>query len=200
MITVQPVVLEGKVVRLVPLSLEHEDDLVEAGVDEEVAQYLPIPLTPRVNLHHWLETSLDSARAGTELPFAIIDCANGRAIGSTRVLDIRPEHDAVEVGYTWYGKIWWRTSVNTECKYLVLRHLFEDVGCKRVTLKTDALNVRSRRAIERLGAVHEGVLRKHMIVQNGRNRDSAYYSILDDEWPAVKTRLEGFLSRTSPIA
>jgi N-acetyltransferase len=192
-IRVEPVVLEGVQVLLEPLSWKHEDDLVVAGEDPEISTYMPVRFEPRENLHRWLEMTFQSAEGGGELAFAVIHRASGTAIGSTRFMDIRPAHDAVEIGYTWYARSWWRTAVNTECKYLLMRHLFEQVGCARVSLKTDLLNVRSQRAIERLGAVQEGVLRKHMVVRDGRRRDTVYYSVLDDEWPQVKVRLEGLL-------
>jgi RimJ/RimL family protein N-acetyltransferase len=130
---------------------------------------------------------------GTDLPFAVIHLQAGCAIGATRYMEIRPKDLALEIGGTWYAPAYQRTAVNTECKYLLLRHAFEEWGCVRVQFKTDLLNERSQRAIERLGAVREGVLRHHMITPEGRLRDSVYYSILDSEWPAVKARLEAFL-------
>jgi RimJ/RimL family protein N-acetyltransferase len=194
-ITLEPVILTGTHVRLEPLSWAHEDDLVLAGADPEITRFMPVRFEPRENLHAWLEASLRTAATGAEIPFAVVNLADGRAIGSTRFMDIRREHDAVEIGYTWYARSFWRTAVNTECKYLLMCHLFDSVGCGRVSLKTDLLNERSQRGIERLGAVREGVLRKHMIVREGRSRDTVYYSVIDSEWPAVKARLEGFIER-----
>ena len=125
-----------------------------------------------------------------QLPFAIVETDKGRAVGSTRFLNIRPEHRGLEIGWTWIGREWQRTSVNTETKFLLLRHAFERLGCIRVELKTDARNERSQQAIERIGAKREGILRSHMLVQEGFRRDSVYFSVLDEEWPAVKEGLE----------
>ncbi len=135
------------------------------------------------------------AATGSQLPFAVIDQKNNRVAGSTRYLDIRPNDRAIEIGSTWLGSEFQRTAINSECKYLLLRHAFEELGAVRVTLKTDGRNEQSQRAIERLGAVREGVLRKHMVMWDGYVRDTVYYSILDSEWPQVKDRLKGLLNR-----
>ena len=132
--------------------------------------------------------------AGREIAFAIVDAASGRAVGSTRYLDIERDHRALEIGWTWIGPAWRRTPINTECKLLLLTHAFEALAAHRVTLKTDARNVVSQRAIERIGAVREGVLRRHRVCWDGSIRDTVYYGIIDAEWPAVKARLEGFLA------
>ena len=145
------------------------------------------------DLHGWIVAALRGAADGSHVPFAIVEQATGQAIGSTRYFDIKPEHRNLEIGHTWLGKQYWRTRVNTECKYLLLRHAFETLGCARVQLKTDRLNVRSQAAIKRLGAVEEGTLRKHMWVQGRRFRDTVLFSIVDDEWPAVREHLEGWL-------
>jgi RimJ/RimL family protein N-acetyltransferase len=197
MIAIEPVTLAGRHVRLEPLGWEHEPDLVEAGADPDISRWLPVDLSDAAALHLWLEESLATRETGTEMPFAVIDLASGRAIGSTRFMDIRPTHNAAEIGWTWYATAYQRTAVNSECKLLLLTYLFERAGCVRVCLKTDRLNERSQRAIERIGGVYEGTLRKHMVVRGGRYRDSVYYSILDTEWPQVKERLEGFLARTA---
>jgi RimJ/RimL family protein N-acetyltransferase len=193
-ISIDPVTLNGMCVRLEPLSWAHEADLVSVAADPAIWEYMPVRGDTAELFHALLSEALENGVRSTELPFAVIDLASGRAIGGTRVLDIRREHDAVEIGYTWYARRFWRTAVNTECKYLLLAHLFDTVGCRRVTLKTDRLNVRSQRGIERLGAVREGTLRKHMIVQDGRERDTVYYSVIDTEWPGVKARLEAFMA------
>ena len=201
---IEPVTLEGRWVRLAPLERRHVDGLAAVSADEELWRLLPTPLGTRDDVAAWVEQALANAASGAEMPFVTIERASGTIIGSTRFMDIRPEHRAVEIGSTWLGRAWWRSAVNSEAKYLMLRHLFEALGCQRVCLKTDLLNLRSQRAIERLGAVREGVLRKHLIVWDGRVRDTVYYSILDDEWPEVKGRLEaglyGSAGAASPAA
>jgi RimJ/RimL family protein N-acetyltransferase len=137
-----------------------------------------------------VERALAAARTGKVLPFATIARSAGRAIGSTRFATFERENRRVEIGWTWIGRDWQRTAINTEAKYLMLAHAFEKLGCFRVELRTDVLNERSRAAIRRIGAVEEGILRKHAITSAGRVRDDVYYSILDDEWPEVKARLE----------
>jgi RimJ/RimL family protein N-acetyltransferase len=138
----------------------------------------------------WVRELLSRQALGTDLPFAVVHLESGRAIGSTRYLDIQRQHRGLEIGGTWYGLAYQRTAVNTECKYLLLKHAFEGLGCIRVQLKTDLRNERSQRAIERIGAVREGVLRNHMLLPDGHFRHSVFYSIIASEWPAVKARLE----------
>ncbi len=191
MLTVQPVTLAGRVVRLEPLSVAHAPDLAEAGADETIWRWMPYgPVTTPERMRAWVEEILSRQARGTDLVFAVIHLASGRAVGSTRYMDIRPEHRGLEIGGTWYGPAHRRTAVNTECKYLLLGHAFETLGCVRVQLKTDQRNEPSQRAIERIGAVREGVLRQHMIMPDGYVRSSVLYSILDREWPAVKQQLE----------
>ena len=194
---VEPVTLEGWMVRLEPLRFAHEAGLWEVAQDPEIWQFMSALVERRDDLHAWIAEALRLAQQGSALPFAIIERATGRAIGSTRYGNIIPADRNLEIGWTWLGKQFWRTAVNTECKYLLLRHAFETLGCVRVQLKTDALNVRSRTAIKRLGAIEEGTLRKHIWVQNRRFRDTVMFSIIDDEWPAVRERLEGWLDGTS---
>jgi RimJ/RimL family protein N-acetyltransferase len=146
-------------------------------------------------MRNWLLDILSRAEKGTDLPFVAIQLSTGRVAGATRYLNIMPKDRGLEIGGTWYGPEFQRTPVNTECKYLLLRHAFETLGCIRVQLKTDLRNERSQKAIERLGAVREGVLRNHMILPDGRYRHSVFYSILDTEWPDVKNRLEQMLER-----
>ncbi len=192
--TIRPVTLMGHWARLEPLAEKHAADLFAVSQDEEIWRYLPYPM-PRAltEMCGWVNDVLNRQARGEVLPFAIVEQATGRAIGSTRYLDIS-EHDRhVEIGGTWLGRAYWRTPLNTECKYLLLKHAFEDLDCIRVQFKTDLRNVRSQRAIERLGAVREGILRKAMIVKEDYARSSVYYSILDDEWPVVKARLEALL-------
>jgi RimJ/RimL family protein N-acetyltransferase len=191
---IHPIILTGQTVRLEPLSLSHVPELTLAGQDESIWRYM---LYGNVNsqdqMRAWVEDILDRQKQGGDLPFAVIHLKSGRAIGATRYLEIRPGHRGLEIGGTWYSVTYQRTRVNTECKYLLLQHAFEDLGCIRVQLKTDRLNERSQRAIERLGAVKEGMLRNHMIRPDGTIRDSVYYSILDREWPGVKKHLEEML-------
>jgi RimJ/RimL family protein N-acetyltransferase len=191
---VQPVVLRGRHLTLEPLEERHAPDLFRAMQDEEVCRYLawPPPAALDETLRLVREACEQMAR-GQALPFAQIWNESGRAIGSTRLLDIRPKDRQVEIGSTFLARAHWRTPANTESKYLLLRHCFEALGCVRVALKTDARNTRSQAAIERLGAVREGVLRRHMNVR-GFQRDTVYYSILDAEWPAVRARLEARLA------
>ncbi len=191
MMEVKPVVLTGKFVRLEPLSTEHVDGLVAIGMEAEIWQYMPYgPMISRDAIRGWVENILSHASEGTDMPFAVIHLRSGKVAGATRYMDIRPPHYGLEIGGTWYGADYRRTVVNTECKYLLLQHAFENLKCIRVQLKTDSRNVRSQKAIERLGAVREGTLRNHMILPDGHIRHSVYYSILNTEWPEVKQKLE----------
>jgi RimJ/RimL family protein N-acetyltransferase len=188
---IHPITLTGRVVRLEPLSEAHVPDLAIAGADESIWQYMVYGgVGGKAQMREWVREILSRQARGTDLPFAVIHLGSGRAVGSTRYLDIQPQHRGLEVGGTWYGVAYQRSAVNTECKYLLLRHAFEVLGCLRVQLKTDLRNERSQRAIERIGAVREGVLRNHMILPDGHVRSSVYYSLLASEWPAVKAKLE----------
>ena len=191
-----PIVLKGENARLEPLDVKHAAELFAIGQDEKIWRYLlRSKLESVADAQDFIEDALRMAATGSQLPFAIIDQKNNQVAGSTRYLDIRPNDRAIEIGSTWLGREFQRTAINTECKYLLLRHAFEDLGAVRVTLKTDGRNEQSQRAIERLGAVREGVLRKHMALWDGYIRDTVYYSVLDSEWPEIKQRLEGFLKR-----
>jgi len=193
---VNPVVLTGKHVRLEPLSETHVPGLAAVGNDPSIWRYNPSSeAITETAMHKWVLNSLRQRGEGSEQPFAVIHLATGKIAGTTRYMDIRPAHRGLEIGATWYGIAFQRTAVNTEVKYLLLRHAFEKLGCIRVQLKTDARNERSQKAIERIGAVREGVLRNHMILPNGVYRHSVYFSILDNEWPAVKIRLEELLAK-----
>jgi len=191
-----PVVLEGRHVRLEPLDRRHGDDLADAASDPQIWRWLPVRVATRDDLDRWIEDALTAAATGSEHPFAVVDLGSGRAVGSTRYLDVSPAHKGVEVGWTWYGREAWGGIVNPETKLLLLTHAFEDWGAIRLYLKTDSLNERSRSAIARLGATYEGDLRNHRIRPDGSYRHSSYYSILDTEWPAVKRllleRVNGF--------
>lgn len=181
--------LEGRTVRLEPLSLQHVDALSMVGCDPAIWEWSPWSIRDWQEMHGYVEEALDLEARGLALPFATVELASGRVVGSTRFGSIDFAHRRVEIGWTWLGPAWWRTAVNTEAKLLMLVHAFETWGCHRVELKTDRLNERSRSAIQRLGAKEEGTLRGHMLTVTGRWRDTVYYSILEDEWPEVRTRL-----------
>jgi N-acetyltransferase len=188
--------LDGRLVVLEPLSLTHGEGLGEAARDGDLFTWLPEDLrTSREQLDGWLTAALEAAQAGLEVPFAILSAQTGQPVGSTRFQEIRLEHLRVEIGWTWLARSVWGSGVNVESKLLLLEHAFDRVGCRRVEFKTDARNERSRGALEALGAKFEGVLRKHMVVQDDAPRDSAYYSVIDDEWPAVKASLTRRLDR-----
>ena len=193
-----PVVLKGRHVTLEPLDERHAAGLFDAMRDEEVCRYLAWPPpTALDDTHALIRDARELMARGQCVAFAQIWNATGLTIGSTRLLDIRPKDRQVEIGSTFLARPYWRTPANTEAKYLLLRHCFESAGCVRVALKTDGRNTRSQTAIERLGAVREGVLRKHMNVR-GYQRDTVYFSILEGEWPAVKARLEARLGQAAP--
>jgi RimJ/RimL family protein N-acetyltransferase len=192
---VRPVTLEGKHVRLEPLAKTHLPGLAAVGLDEELWRWIPTPVRTQAELAAHIDIALQEQERGVSLPFALIEKSGGRAIGSTRYGNIDRVHHRVEIGWTWVARDWQRTAVNTEAKYLLMKHAFESLGCIRVELKTDSLNERSRAAILRIGAKEEGIFRNHMITASGRIRHSAFYSIVDSEWPGVKARLEAMLQR-----
>ncbi|MDQ3672628.1 MAG: GNAT family N-acetyltransferase [Actinomycetota bacterium] len=181
--------------RLEPLSLEHENALWEASRDERTWRWLSVtrPRTPQ-EWQGWIDQALAAAESGAEIP--LVTLCHGEVVGSTRFLALRPEHRSVEIGWTWLHPSAWSSGANVEAKLLQLEHAFEAWGCRRVELKTDALNERSRRALEALGGTFEGIHRKHMLVRAGENRDSAWYSVTDDDWPVVRAHLEARLVRT----
>lgn len=191
---VEPVILKGQYIRLEPLSLEHHAQLCEVGLEEELWRWIPEAVRTREEMRAYIETALGWQAQGTALPFATMEKATGRAIGSTRFANIDRANRHVEVGWTWLGLKWQRTAANTEAKFLMLRHAFETLGCLRVEFKTDSLNERSRQALLRIGAKEEGIFRNHVITWSGRIRHSVYYSIIDSEWPAVKAYLEDKLA------
>lgn len=191
-----PVTLQGRHVQLEPLALAHAPDLTACGCEPDLWRYMPARApASQADMEALIRAALAEADQGTRLPFAVIARGSGRAVGSTSYLDLAPRHRRIEIGWTWLGAEVRRTAVNTECKYLLLRHAFETLGCGRVQLKTDGRNVRSQTAIARLGAKREGVLRRHVVLPDGFVRDTVMYSIVADEWPTVKSRLEGFLNR-----
>ena len=183
--------LTGRVVRLEPLAPKHGDDLWEASRDPLMWRWLPVvqPQT-RSDWDAWLEAAYERTEAGLERAFATVLLADGRAAGSTRFLNIHPEHRTLEIGWTWLAPSAWGTGANAEAKLLQMEYAFETLGCRRVEFKTDALNERARPALAALPAQFEGIFRKHMLVRDGAVRDSAYYAITDEEWPAVKATLE----------
>lgn len=193
---VKPVVLQGKHVRLEPMTEAHAPALAEIGIAQPFWDFMVYGKINTVDdMRNWVSEVLSREKNGTDMSFVAIHLASGRVAGATRYLNIMPNDRGLEIGGTWYGSEFQRTAVNTECKYLLLQHAFEDLGCIRVQLKTDSRNERSQKAIERIGAVKEGVLRNHMILPDGHYRHSVYYSILDTEWPEVKKRLEEMMER-----
>lgn len=191
--TIQQPVLEGRHVRLEPLSEAHVDGLFDIGQRQDDWAYMPTgSFTSRAETEQWVKAALDLASRELHYPYVLVEPSSGALMGSTRYLNIRPRDHGLEIGYTWLGRDYQRTAVNTEAKYLLLRHAFEVLGAFRVELKTDARNQRSQKAIERLGAQKEGVLRRHMVVQDGYVRDSVMYSITDLDWPDVR---EGLLKK-----
>ncbi|OGO10694.1 MAG: GNAT family N-acetyltransferase [Chloroflexi bacterium RBG_16_47_49] len=191
MMEVQPIILVGKVIRLEPLSESHVPELTISGQDESIWHYMLYnTIRTEQQMRSWVLNLLAQQAKGTDLPFAVIHLESGRVIGATRYLNIRPQDRGLEIGGTWYAVKFQRTAVNTECKYLLLKHAFEGLKCIRVQFKTDLRNERSQRALERIGAVKEGILRSHMITPDGYIRDSVFYSILASEWPLVRARLE----------
>jgi len=193
-----PATLDGGRVRMEPLDLDrHFEGLCEIGLDPDLWRWTTNVVRTRDDLRRYLETAIRERAEGRSLPFATVDKPTGRIAGSTRFGNIDPGSRRVEIGWTWVGRPYQRTHVNTEAKYLMLRHAFETLGCVRVELKTNVLNGRSRDAMLRIGCVEEGVFRKYQMNENGTWRDTVYFSVIDDEWPAVKARLEGMLARTS---
>lgn len=193
---VKPVVLQGKHARLEPMTEAHAPALAEIGIGQPFWDFMVYgQINTLDDMRNWVLDILARADKGTDLPFIVIHLASGRVAGATRYLNIMPNDRGLEIGGTWYGPEFQRTAVNTECKYLLLKHAFETLGCIRVQLKTDSRNERSQKAIERIGAVKEGVLRNHMILPDGHYRHSVYYSILDTEWTQVKERLEEMMER-----
>ncbi|GMU04607.1 GNAT family N-acetyltransferase [Corallococcus caeni] len=193
-LVVPPVTLEGRTVRLEPMTPEHVPALA-AVCEPDIFAHFSRVLRTEADVADYVAAALKATAAGTERPFVIREQAGGAVVGTTRYLDISREYRTLEIGSTWLARRVWRSRVNTECKYLLLTHAFESLGVMRVQLKTDRRNVRSRAAIERLGATFEGILRNHMLVRGGVVRDSAYYGFIDTEWPGVKARLEGLLAR-----
>jgi RimJ/RimL family protein N-acetyltransferase len=199
-IALDPVVLEGSSVRLEPMTLDHLNGLTEVGLDPEIWRLTTVMIQTAEEMRGYVASALELQRAGSTLPFVTIERSTGRVVGSTRFGNYDPANRRIEIGWTWIARPWQRTAVNTEAKYLMLTHAFERLHCVRVELKTDVLNSPSRKAMLRIGAKEEGVLRKHTLMWTGRYRDSIYYSILDEEWPDVKQQLEKMLVRRPEAA
>lgn len=180
----------GRLAIVEPLAPEHEQGLIEAASEPALFEWMPVDMaSSRGALRDWLATTLAAARAGREVPYAILDAARGKVVGSTRFLELRFEHLRAEIGWTWLARPAWSTGINVETKLMLLGQAFEQAGLRRVEFKTDARNKRSRGALLALGTTFEGILRKHMVVRGGGPRDSAYYSVIDDEWPALREQL-----------
>ncbi len=198
---VEPVVLEGSIVRLEPLSLDHLPALVSVGLDADVWRWMPRAVSTPADMRSYVETALAARAAGSEMPFATIERASGSVVGSTRYMAIEPRHRRLEIGNTWLAPAWQRTAINSEAKLLMLAHAFNVAGALRVEFKTDALNDKSRAALLGIGATEEGTLRRHMLTDGGRQRDSAYFSVIEPEWPSVRRHLERRIARlTAPVA
>ena len=194
---VVPLTLEGSVVRLEPLRLEHAElfwDIAKNDL-EDIFRWIPYSMRTRDDFRKLIDKALQEQERGESVVFATVERKSGQTIGSTRFMNIDRANRRVEIGSTWITPAWQRTAVNTEAKYLMLRHAFEEWKCIRVELKTDALNQKSRSAILRIGAKEEGTLRRHLITWTGRVRDTVYFSILDDEWPAVRAKFEEKLTK-----
>ena len=185
----EPVTLEGRRVRLEPLALDHVAGLAEVALDPAIWRWTIARPTTVAELRSWAETALAGRDAGTEFPFATIEVATGRPIGSSRFMNVALEHRRLEIGWTWVAPAWQRTGANREAKLLQLTHAFETLGANRVAFKTHSLNERSRTALAGIGATFEGVFRNHSIMPDGSIRHSAYFSVIAEEWPDVKARL-----------
>lgn len=187
---IEPVILEGKFVRLEPLRVEHLDSLTEIGLDESLWLWTAAIVKNKEDMRRYIEAALDEFERKISLPFITVEKSSGKIVGSTRFGNIDVKNNRAEIGWTWINPRWQKTQINTEAKLLMLSHAFETWKCIRVELKTDVLNDKSRIAIERLGAQEEGILRRHIITEAGRIRDTIYYSILDTEWQSVKNNLQ----------
>lgn len=186
----QPVTLSGPFVRLVPLRLDHVPALARVGLDPELWRWVPTPVSTADEMHAYVASALDDQTRGLALPFVIVAAASNEVIGCTRFGNIDTKNRRLEIGWTWLARSHQRTAVNSNAKRLLLGHAFDDLCALRVELKTDALNDKSRAAIGRIGAVQEGIVRKHSITASGRVRDAVYFSIIDTEWPLVRRTLD----------
>ena len=193
--SLQPITLTGKSIRLEPMAIAHVSGLTQAGLHPELWQLQPAPITTEEDMRCYVQTALDDQQRDASLPFVIVDAATNSVIGSTRYMDIALQHFRLEIGATWLTPMHQRSRANTEAKLLLLGHAFESLGIKRVVFKTEALNEQSRKALARLGAVEEGMFRQHLYTTSGRVRDMVYFSILENEWPGVKAALTSRLAQ-----
>ena len=192
--------LTGRLVTLEPLSAEHEAGLIAAASDADMFRWMPVDMASSQDaLRAWLRASIQESEEGRSVPYAILAADGGRVLGSSRFMELRFEHLRAEIGWSWVTRDAWGTGANVETKLLLLTQAFESAGLRRVEFKTDARNERSRGALLALGAAFEGVLRKHMVVQEGGPRDSAYFSVIDDEWPELKGRLQARIAAARGI-
>jgi N-acetyltransferase len=189
-VNLQPLILEGSHVRLEPLTESHHDALCAVGLDPELWKLIPVQVLDADQMMNYIRRVLAEQSQGTSIPFATVERSSGKVVGATRFMNIDVANKRVEIGSTWIAKPWQRTAINTEAKYLMMRHAFETLGCNRVELKTDSLNAQSRNAILRIGAKQEGIFRQHMTTWSGRLRDTVYFSVIAPEWPEVKAALE----------
>ena len=192
---IEPVTLEGRIVRLEPLGVDHVPGLAEVALDPAIWRWTIARPETEAELRDWAESAIRNRDAGTEFPFATLDATTGRPIGSSRYMNIVLEHRRLEIGWTWLAPAWQRSGANREAKLLMLTHAFDVLGCRRVEFKTDSLNEPSRTALLGIGAQFEGIFRNHMVMPDGRMRHSAYYSVIDEEWPEVRAGLEKSLAR-----
>jgi RimJ/RimL family protein N-acetyltransferase len=192
---VEPVTLEGSIVRLEPLTMEHLPGLTASGLDSEIWRWMPSTIQSPGDMRAYVDKALAARDTGTEMPFVTIERSSGRIVGGTRFMNIEPHHRRLEIGFTWIASAWQRTAVNTEAKLVMLTHAFNVLGALRVEFKTDSLNERSRAALLGIGAKEEGTLRNHMVTDSGRRRHSVYFSVIEEEWPQVRQHLESRLGR-----
>jgi N-acetyltransferase len=197
---VTPVTLAGSRVRLEPLERSHLAGLVAAGADPATWTWMHAPLTDEASMCSWMEEAIRNRDAGAEVPFATVDATTGRVLGSTRFMSIAPAHRRLEIGWTWLAPSAHGTGANTEAKRLMLEHAFEQLGAMRVEFKTDARNDRSRAALAGIGATFEGVFRRHQLMGSGRVRDSAWFAVVDEDWPLVRERLRARLAAQAGAA
>ena len=191
----RPVTLEGKIVRLEPLTMDHGGGMLAVAAEESIWNFFAVPAPTNLEqASKWIQGRLADQEAELRIPFAVICLADGKFAGSTGYSAITRQYRTMDIA-SWYGVDYQRTGVNTECKYLLLKHAFEELGALRVGLNVDAENLRSRRAVERIGAEQEGILRKHRIRRDGTRRDTVIFGIIDDDWPQVKVKLEGLMNR-----
>ena len=192
---VEPVTLEGSVVRLEPLSLDHLPGLTQIGLDADIWRWMPSNIQTPGEMRTYIDNALAGRETGREMPFATIERSSGRVVGGTRYMNIEPQHRRLEIGFTWLAPAWQRTALNTEAKLLMMAHAFNALGALRVEFKTDSLNDKSRTALLGIGAKEEGTMRNHMVTDSGRRRHSVYFSVIEEEWPQVRQHLEMRLAR-----